>query len=59
MTSYARSRYRVRDRYWTPERIDAVKEWYTKPFTPRAEIIVPAISGSLMFFLFLVIYLSI
>lgn len=59
MTSYARARYRVRDRYWTPERIDAVKEWYNKPFTPRAEIIVPAIGGSLMFFLFLVIYLSI
>ncbi len=58
MTSYAKARATVRDRYWTPERIDAVKEWYNKPFTPRAECIAAAIAGTVMFLLFTVIGLS-
>ena len=58
MTSYARIRRQPRPRYWTPERIDAVKEWYVKPFTPRAAVLVPAVVGSVVFFLFAWIGLS-
>ena len=59
MTSYARTRKAARERYWTPERIDALKEWYQKPFTPRAECVVAAVAGIVVFLLFSVIGLSV
>ena len=59
MTSIARTRRGTRDRYWTPERIDKVKEWYVKPFTPRAECIAAAVAGTVVFLLFSIIGLSV
>jgi len=59
MTSIARTRRGARDRYWTPERIDKVKEWYVKPFTPRAECITAAVAGSIMFLVFVIVGLSV
>lgn len=59
MTSYAKTRRSSRERYWTPERVEALKSWCVSPFTPRASIIVPAVVGAIAFVALLFVGLSV
>lgn len=40
------------------ERIDKLDEWSRAPMSKLAEIVVPAAAGSVMFVLFIMVYLS-
>ena len=52
MTTYARPRRAAKPRYPTPQKLEALREWIDKPFTPVAECVAAAVGGAVMFFLF-------
>ena len=55
MTTYARPRRAAKPRFLTPQKVEALREWIDKPFTPLAECVAAAVGGAVMFLLFVFI----
>lgn len=46
-----------REPLWTYERAEKLREWYRKPFTPRAEMCVSAVVGAVFGLLLFLVYM--